>query len=327
MPWSPELSAPAPLGPRVSDDALPSVSVVIRNRNESRYLRQVLTALRHQSVRPREIVVVDNESSDESVTMALELGATVVSLARSAFSYGRALNVGMRAASGDVCVILSAHALPLGPRFLESCAAAFRDQRTAAVRCVHVGKQVDLLRWCDAEMLDGRATVDDIVSKGPLANGCAVRRSTWELVPFDEAIDAAEEKVWAAEVLARGYRIVSPCPAFYAYLKPIAPAAARRKNFRELRAVYEAFGQRVGALRGGLPDALAGALRTLIVGTPRSVVRAAHAEAVGVALHLAFAVRSATTPVRRTPPDRADHPAAASEPADSLSSPATETHP
>jgi hypothetical protein len=324
MPWSLDPST-APAGPCAHDDALPSVSVVIRNRNESRYLRQVLTALRHQTVRPREIVVVDNDSTDESVATALELGATVVPLARDAFSYGRALNVGMRAATGEVCVILSAHALPLGPGFLESCAAAFHDAGTAAVRCVHVGKQVDLLRWCDAEMLDGRSSVEEIVSRGPLANGCAVRRSTWEVVPFDEAIEAAEEKVWAAEVLARGYRILSPCPAFYAYLKPIAPAAARRKNFRELRAVYEALGQRVGALRGGLPGALADALRTLGVGVPRSIVRTAHAELVGAALHLAFAVRSATRPVRRPAPVRSHHRAAAPELADSLSSPATET--
>lgn len=276
------------------DGSLPSVSVVIRNRNEGQCLAQVLQALLHQSIRAREIVVVDNDSTDTSVAIARQFGARVVSIERNAFTYGRALNVGLRATSGEVCVILSAHALPLGPAFLETCAAAFRDSRTAAVRCVHVGKKVDLLRWCAAEVLDDRATADEVISKGPLASGCAIRRCVWKEIPFDEHVAAAEEKVWAANVLALGYRIVSPCPAFYAYLKPISPAAARRKNFRELEAVHEAMGVRVGALRGGLPGAIVGALRTVAVGIPLLVFRSVHAEAVGVRLHLAFTRRPAS---------------------------------
>lgn len=280
--------ASSPATTREHPAPLPTVSVVIRNRNEARYLVQVLEALRHQELRPAEVIVVDNESSDDSVAVARAGGATVVPLARAAFTYGHALNVGISHTTGEVCVILSAHALPLGPGFLSACTAPFADLTVAAARCVHVGKSTDLRRWCAPESLGATASVDDVVSKGPLASGCAIRRAVWEALPFDEHVIAAEEKIWAAAALARGHRIISPCPAFYAYLKPLTPAAARRKNFRELIAVHQLMGERLGELRGGFPSAVRRAIRTIGVRIPARAVRQAHCEVVGLSLHAEY---------------------------------------
>jgi rhamnosyltransferase len=226
------------------------ISVVIRNRNECAHLRHVLRALSLQDT-PAQVILVDNASTDDSVLVAREFGATIVTLAQDAFTYGRALNAGLRVASGEVCVILSAHSVPIGPRFLSDCAKPFaHDPRVAAVRCVLARKLPDALRWMEPELLVGSVDAATVIAKGPLASGCAIRRSVWEEIPFDEALEANEDKLWALAALRRGYAIYSPSHATYAYLKGVPPLEVVRRVRRERVAVFRA----TGLMAARLPD-------------------------------------------------------------------------
>ena len=226
------------------------ISVIIRNRNEAAYLHSVLEALSQQDV-PAEIVLVDNRSTDESRRIAERYGARIVDL--DDFSYGRALNVGFAAATHEICVILSAHSLPLGRSFLAECAKPFDDPAVAAARCVYAGKSADALRWLAPERLEAS---DDFISKGVLASGCVVRRSVWQRIGFDETLEAAEDKLWSREVLRAGYVIVSPIPAFYLYLKQIPPPDNLVKNYREIKEIFRQTGQLVGFVRQSFPAML-----------------------------------------------------------------------
>jgi rhamnosyltransferase len=219
------------------------ISVIIRNRNESKYLKSVLEALSNQDT-PCEIILVDNNSKDESRKIALEYKVKIVSIDN--FTYGRALNLGFAAASGEICVVLSAHSLPLGTSFLSECAKPFGDARIAAARCVYAGKTADALRWLVPEMLD---KTSDFISKGILASGCVVRRSVWQQVKFDENLSAAEDKIWTRDVLNLGYIVVSPIPAFYLYLKSIPSADNVTKNYREIVEIFRQTGQSVGFIK------------------------------------------------------------------------------
>ncbi|MGE0451334.1 MAG: glycosyltransferase family 2 protein [Vicinamibacterales bacterium] len=259
----------------VALDLMPTV--VIRNRNESAHLQLVLAALAAQDV-PHSVVVVDNASDDDSVEVARRAGATVVPLSKGAFTYGRALNVGLAQASGSVCVILSAHSLPIGPSFLRNCLEPFADPRVAATRCLYAGKRADAQRWMAPETLTSSSDVDTVVSKGPLASGCAVRRRVWEEIPFDETASAAEEKLWALAVLARGYTISSPCHAAYTYLKPIGPVDAILKNGRELIEIHRRTGQKLGFLRRGASAASVDMAVALFRRAPAAAWRAVQEE-------------------------------------------------
>ena len=57
---------------------LPAVSVVIPCRNDAAFLEACLLSLSKQSLPPREIIVVDNNSSDASAEVARRFGARVV---------------------------------------------------------------------------------------------------------------------------------------------------------------------------------------------------------------------------------------------------------
>src|SRR5215831_2547291 len=124
------------------------LSVIIRVRNEARALDSLFAALRAQKCSfPWEIVVVDNDSEDDTRKVAEQARAKVVRLAQKEFTYGRALNVGLRAACGDLALLLSAHALPIGSSFLEKLTLPFSDPQVAAARCLSSQDAVALQAW------------------------------------------------------------------------------------------------------------------------------------------------------------------------------------
>lgn len=88
-----------------------NATVAIRALNEGAALHRLLTDVRAQQVPGElEIVVIDNESSDETPQIAHQFGAKVVTLARSAFTYPRSMNMAMEAASHDNVFLTVAHA-------------------------------------------------------------------------------------------------------------------------------------------------------------------------------------------------------------------------
>ena len=253
-----------------------SVSIVIRNLNESSDLEKVLTGLSVQRDVKSEVILVDNESTDNSVEIARKHGAKVVMLPRKQFTYGRALNAGLEAAENEICVILSAHSMPSGRDFLAACCEPFDIPDVAAARCVCAGKHSDQLRWTAPEVLRGDIDFETVISKGPLASGCVIRRSVWQKVGFDETVNAAEDKKWAQAILSRGYAIYSPCAATYFYLKKISRVADVKKQMHDIEAIYNYSTRLVGFARASTTEAISGLLKSLFISTPVAAVTVAH---------------------------------------------------
>ena len=197
-----------------------SVSVVIRVRNEAESLQVVLRALKAQVDQPFELVVVDNASTDGTRDLVKSYGARVLDISKEEFTYGRALNRGIEATQAEYVVVLSAHALPLGRDFLRMVIEPFQEVRVAGVRCLHVGNRKELSAWMDPRMLDSTSSLPSVISYGPVACACAIRRSVWETIRFDEEVTAVEDKFWALEVLKQGY-LVANSQAMYLYLRDI----------------------------------------------------------------------------------------------------------
>jgi GT2 family glycosyltransferase len=82
------------------------VSVIIPNWNGAGLLHATLTCLGRQTVRPGEIIVVDNGSSDQSIAVAAAAGVRVIALPENQ-GFCRAVNAGIRDAGGDWIVILN----------------------------------------------------------------------------------------------------------------------------------------------------------------------------------------------------------------------------
>ncbi len=204
-------------------------------------LEKVLRALAVQRLRPAEIILVDNNSTDSSREIATAYGARIVDIAREEFTYGRALNAGIEAAASEVILLLSAHSLPIGPYFVEEATSPLRDEKVAAVRCLLWSKGDEVERWMDTRVLEWPVEIASVIRYGPIASGCALRRSVWERIPFDERLEAVEDKFWALAALKLGYYVCSS-PAAYLHMRRRGLWERARIVNREQLAFFRATG-------------------------------------------------------------------------------------
>ena len=120
-----------PLGP---GGATPRVSVIIPNWNGLRLLRPCLDALRRQTVADREVIVVENASTDGSrETLAAEYPEVRVLAQETNLGFAAGCNAGIRAARGRVIALLN-NDVEAEPDWLaELLAALERHPRAGAV--------------------------------------------------------------------------------------------------------------------------------------------------------------------------------------------------
>jgi cellulose synthase/poly-beta-1,6-N-acetylglucosamine synthase-like glycosyltransferase len=106
-------------------DSLPFVSVIMPVRNEAEFIRQSLSAARAQNYPAdrMEILVVDGQSSDQTADLVQVIAAEdtrVRLLDNPGQTAARGLNVGLRAARGDVIVRVDGHAV-IAPDYVRQC--------------------------------------------------------------------------------------------------------------------------------------------------------------------------------------------------------------
>ncbi len=117
--------------------AEPTVSVVIPALNEERYIGALLASLAAQTypLDRLEVLVADGGSADATRAIVAAAGAASVMAVRLIENPGRTtphgLNAGIAAATGDVVIILGAHAL-VDTGFVEANVAALRETNAAA---------------------------------------------------------------------------------------------------------------------------------------------------------------------------------------------------
>jgi cellulose synthase/poly-beta-1,6-N-acetylglucosamine synthase-like glycosyltransferase len=89
----------------------PRLSVIIPARNEADNLERLLRSLEQQSLRPDEVVVIDDHSVDQTASLAQSLGATVIrapDLPAGWLGKSWACWLGAQKAKGEVLIFLDA---------------------------------------------------------------------------------------------------------------------------------------------------------------------------------------------------------------------------
>ena len=181
----------------------PLVSIIVRTRNEERWIDKCLDAIAAQDYREHEVILVDNKSTDATLKKAQRFNAKVLSI--SEFRPGEALNDGIRASKGDVIVCLSAHCIPASPSWLSNLVSPLRDEQVAGV----YGRQ-EPLPFSDPHDKRDLLTVFGLDRKTQARDpffhnaNSALRRSTWEQFPFDETVKNLEDRVWGQVVINAG---------------------------------------------------------------------------------------------------------------------------
>ena len=106
-------------------------SVIVRCFNEERHIGRLLSGLVRQTRQPDQIVIVDSGSTDATLAIARRFPVEIHTIEPEQFSFGRSLNIGCRAADGDILVFASAHVHPVYDTWLVELTAPFSDPQVA----------------------------------------------------------------------------------------------------------------------------------------------------------------------------------------------------
>ena len=107
------------------------VSIIVRSKNEENWIGDCLHAIRNQSYKNIEIILVDNMSDDKTVAKALEYDIHLVEIDK--FLPGKAINDGIRASKGEYIVCISAHCIPTDKTWLENLMSPLSDEKIVGV--------------------------------------------------------------------------------------------------------------------------------------------------------------------------------------------------
>ena len=182
----------------------PLASIIVRTKNEEKWIGDCLDAISKQRYPNFEIILVDNLSTDKTVEKAMDFGVKLVEIER--FRPGLAINDGIRASKGDLLVCLSGHCIPSNDNWLENLLKPLLDEELIA------GVYGRQLPMNFSSALDKRdlAIVFGLDSRVQKRDGffhnanSAFRRSDWEDLPFDEEATNIEDRLWGNIMVSKG---------------------------------------------------------------------------------------------------------------------------
>jgi rhamnosyltransferase len=251
----------------LADSSLPSV--LIRTRDIERHLYELLRSLSHQSLRPYELIIVDNFSSKSRLTEMINLlttakktffdnriGVKLIPLSDEEFSYAYSANAGVFAAEAGLVCITNGHCLPTSEQWLEKGASHFVDEDVAGVGGYTLPHEHGTFweklafdwSWRRRNELTKAYTRDSYFS----TTNCILRKSLWQKYPFDEKMPelipetgklGGEDYDWSLEMLARGFRlIVEPgFDVYHSHGETVAQLASKYFAWRKIRKSLKSF--------------------------------------------------------------------------------------
>jgi rhamnosyltransferase len=240
-----------------------SVSILIPVKNGEKTLRELLPVLWEQKVREKvEIVAIDSGSTDGSVQLLIEAGATVIAIDPRSFNHGLTRNLLASFARGDVLVFLVQDAIPADDHWLANLIAPLRDPGVAGV-CSRALPHVDadpLTRFDTMNdpngsdqrhirLITDRAAYDRLAHH-PLRlfinfhnMASAMRADLFAKYPFRKVDPFGEDLAWAKELLEAGFKIQHEPSSVIRHSHDYGFAELLRRNYDDGRASRQIVGR------------------------------------------------------------------------------------
>lgn len=212
-------------------------SVVIRAYNEARHLPRLLEGIQHQTLKEVEVILVDSGSTDSTVSIAKSFGARILTISPQEFTFGRSLNLGISVARSEIIIISSAHVYPVYPDWLERLTEPFHDPQVALTygkqrgpENAHFSEKQIFYQWYPET-----SQPKQVHSFCNNANA-AIRRSLWQVRPYDETLTGLEDIAWAKWAQEQGYTISYVAEAEVVHVHNETPRAVYNRYRREAMA-------------------------------------------------------------------------------------------
>ena len=186
----------------------PFVSVLVRAHNDAAFIERTLKGIfAQQAGFPFEVVVCDDDSTDETRALAARFPVRFFTRPAGAYKPGRTLNALVREAKGEIVVFNNADAVPLDEGWLAALVKPLADapdqpRFTFANQLPRADAQALVRKDSERAFGDGKvqATWRFFFS---IASAATWRRLLVE-TPFDEVIQYSEDVEWAWRNTRRG---------------------------------------------------------------------------------------------------------------------------
>ncbi len=217
-------------------------SLVIRTYNEARHIGGLLKAIVEQDWNPdeREIVIVDSGSTDDTLQIARCFPVRIVHIDKEDFSFGRSLNRGCAAATGDVLVFVSGHCIPVAGSWLKDLVAPLGRDGVVYSYGGQLGNGESSFSECQifAKYFPAESRVPQ---EGFYCNNAnsALLKSAWASHPFDEELTGLEDMHLAKKLVGLGHRIGYVANAAVYHLHEESWGQVKRRFEREAIALQD----------------------------------------------------------------------------------------
>ena len=176
----------------------PKTSVLVRARNDEAFIARTLAGIFSQSLRPFEVIVCDDGSTDATRELAGKFPVRFVERPEGPYMPGRTLNALVREAKGDIVVFNNSDAVPCDAAWLAELVKPLLGGRRVfsfANQLPRPDAQALVRKDSERAFGDGKvqATWKFFFS---LASSATWRQNLLE-IPFDETIKYSEDVEWA----------------------------------------------------------------------------------------------------------------------------------
>ena len=183
-------------------------SIIIRTKNEQRWISSCLSAVFSQTYNNFEVIIVDNNSEDRTLDKVKKFPVEKI-VGIDKYLPGKSLNRGIRESKGDYIICLSGHCIPVNEYWLENLVNAIEeDDSFAGV----YGRQEPMSFSTPSDKrdlllvfgLDKKIQINDSFFHN--ANSI-IRKSLWEKLPFSDTATNIEDRIWGQDMLNLGFKL------------------------------------------------------------------------------------------------------------------------
>tara|TARA_B100001123_G_C15272575_1_gene1010895 strand:- start:329 stop:1672 length:1344 start_codon:yes stop_codon:yes gene_type:complete len=195
------------------------VSIIIRTKNEERWISSCLKSVFSQEYKNIEVIIVDNKSTDKTIQIAKTFPIKKVLKIKNYFP-GDALNLGAKNSKGYYIVCLSAHCIPTDNKWLtylvnaidknSKCAGAYGRQEPMTFSSASDKRDLLIVFGLDKKIQKKDSFFHNANS--------IIRKNIWKRFPFSKSVTNIEDRLWAQKVLEVKYHIAyEPKASVYHY--------------------------------------------------------------------------------------------------------------
>lgn len=236
-----------------------TVSVVIPVKNEVKKIRDCINGLLSQTVKVKEIIVVDSGSTDGTLEILKEYEIVkVIEIPGAQFNHGATRNLGVDAATGEYVLLTVGDAKAVDEFVIENMLKVFEQDKNVAGVCglqvVPHDKDKNPAEWfrpvSKPQITKYNYTVEAYHALSPMQkrNVCGwddvialYKRDLKQKIPF-RFTSYAEDAQWAQDAILAGHTIAyNPAARVYHYHLEDAEFSFK-KNYTVMYHMYKFFG-------------------------------------------------------------------------------------